>query len=148
MKSICRRLVSALAVTAIVASLALPAAATTATLKRSIENLTLWPLDVVTTPIVAGQSIYENMQSESDTLAVKIAYPVPGYLWNCMVGFGASVLRGVSGVIELVPGLILLPLDADLDPLYDPPAENPALVDWQNGVYDMRFGVHYTTGGY
>lgn len=133
---------------ALLAIVAAPASATPATLKRSIENMTQWPLDAALSPYVAGNSIYRNMQSETDTTAVKIAYPVPGYAWNLMVQLGASVLRGVTGVIEFVPGLILLPLDAELDPLYDPVEDSPAVVEFDNPVYRLRFGVTYTAGGY
>ena len=136
------------AAVALLAIAAAPAAATPATLKRSVENMTQWPLDLVLSPYVAGNSIYQNMQSETDTTAVKIAYPVPGYAWNLMVQVGASVLRGVTGVIEFVPGVILLPLDAEFDPLYDPVEDNPAVVEYDNPVYRLRFGVTYTTGGY
>ena len=148
MQSIGRRFFAAACAVALVALAAAPAAATPATLKRSVENMTQWPLDIVTAPWVAGETIYQNMQSESDTTAVKIVYPVPGYAWNLMVQVGASVLRGVTGVIEFVPGLILLPLDAEFDPLFDPVVDNPALVDVPTPVYDLRFGVTYTTGGY
>lgn len=144
-----RRLLAIAAAAALFAIAAAPAAATTATLKRSVENLTQWPLDLATSPYVAGKAIYDRMQTESDTTAVKIAYPVPGYAWNLMVQAGASVLRGVTGAIEFVPGLILLPLDAELRPLYDPAESSPALVDMPTPVYDLRFGVSYTeSGGY
>jgi hypothetical protein len=57
------------------------------------------------------------------------------------------VLRGVTGVFEFLPGLILLPLDADMDPLFDPVVENSALVDYDNPVYHVKFGTDYTSGG-
>ncbi len=136
---------SMVAAVALVLGLAAPAAAGPETLKRSVENLTQWPLDIVATPIVAGKSIVTNLQSVEDSPGVRIAYPVPGYLWNVMVGWGASVLRGVTGVLELIPGVVLLFLDADMDPLFDPADENDALVDWENGIYDVKFGVDYTT---
>lgn len=148
MKSILRRALAVGAASALLALAAVPAAATPSTLKRSVENLTQWPLDIAMSPYVAGQTIYQNMQSEGDTTAVRIVYPVPGYAWNLMVQIGASVLRGVTGAIEFLPGLILLPLDAELDPLFDPVVDNPAVVDVPTPVYDLRFGVTYTTGGY
>jgi hypothetical protein len=147
-KSILRRALAVGAASALLALAAVPAAATPSTLKRSVENLTQWPLDIAMSPYVAGQTIYQNMQSEGDTTAVRIVYPVPGYAWNLMVQIGASVLRGVTGAIEFLPGLILLPLDAELDPLFDPVVDNPAVVDVPTPVYDLRFGVTYTTGGY
>ena len=126
---------------------AAPAAASPKTLKRSIENLTQWPLDVATAPVVSVWTIQRNMREIGDSTAVRIFYPVPGFMWNTMVQVGAGVLRGVAGVLELGPGIVLLPFDADLDPLFDPSLDNEALVDWQNGIYDVKFAVDYTTAG-
>jgi hypothetical protein len=139
------RLVAAVAGAALLLFAALPAAATPATLKRSVENLTLWPFDVALSPVTAGYSIYRNMRDIDDSLGVRIAYPVPGYAWNVMVQVGAGVLRGVTGCLELVPGLILVPFSADMDPLYDPVEENSALVNYDTPVYRVKFGVDYTT---
>lgn len=125
-----------------------PARATPDTLKRSVENLTLWPIDVLLSPVVAGQTLVTNLQDIEDSTAVRIAYPLPGYVWLTCVQIGAGVLRGVTGAFELIPGLILLPLDADLDPLYDPADENEALVDYELPFYHIRFGINYTTAGY
>ncbi len=131
------------------ASLGLPsgASATPATLKRSVENLTLWPLDLALSPVVAGKTIYNNLNSIEDSTGVRIAYPIPGFVWVTSVQIGAAVLRGVTGVFEFIPGLLLLPFDADLDPLFDPAAENEALVDFDNPVYHVKFGTDYTSGG-
>lgn len=123
------------------------ASATPATLKRSIENLTQWPLDLALSPVVAGKTIYENLQSVDDSPGVRIAYPIPGYIWTTAVQAGAAVLRGVTGVFEFLPGLFLLPFDADMDPLFDPAAENEGLVDFDNSIYHVKFGINYTTGG-
>jgi hypothetical protein len=124
-----------------------PADASPKTLKRSIENMTQAPLDVAAAPVVAGWTIYKNMREIGDSTAVRIVYPVPGFGWNTMVNIGAGVLRGVTGVMEFVPGIVLLPFDADLDPLFDPSIDNQGLVSWQNGIYDVNFAVDYTTAG-
>jgi hypothetical protein len=124
-----------------------PAGASPKTLKRSIENLTQWPLDVVASPVVAGYTIFRNMREIGDTTAVRIFYPLPGFAWNTMVQVGAGVLRGVTGAVELVPGIVLLPFEADLDPLFDPAIDNEGLVKWENGVYDVNFAIDYTTAG-
>jgi hypothetical protein len=123
------------------------ASATPATFKRSIENLTQWPLDLALSPVVAGKTIYENLNSVDDSTGVRIAYPIPGYIWTTSVQVGASVLRGVTGVFEFLPGLFLLPFDADMDPLFDPAAENEGLVDFDNSIYHVKFGINYTAGG-
>ena len=118
------------------------------TLKRSIENITQCPLDLALSPVVAGQTLYTNMRDIDDSTAVRIAYPVPGYVWLTSVQIGAAVLRGVTGVFEFIPGLILLPFDTELDPLFDPAQENQALVDTETPVFHFRFGINYTTAGY
>jgi hypothetical protein len=125
-----------------------PVSASPETLKRSVENLTLWPLDLALSPVVAGKTVYQNLRDIDDSTAVRIAYPVPGFVWVTFVQAGSSVLRGVTGVFEFLPGLGLLPFEADLDPLFDPADENEALVDYETPVYDFRFGISYTSAGY
>jgi hypothetical protein len=44
--------------------------------------------------------------------------------------------------------VILLPFEADLDPLFDPADENEALVNFENPVFNFKFGVNYTSSGY
>jgi hypothetical protein len=145
--SLPRLLAAALAVAGLLSLPAAPADASPKTLKRSIENLTQFPLDIVASPVVASYSVYRNMKDIGDSTAVRIFYPVPGVAWNTMVQIGAGVLRGVTGALELLPGIVLLPFEADLDPLFDPAIDNEALVNWENGIYDVKFAVDYTTSG-
>jgi hypothetical protein len=140
-----RRLASLIAAVSLLGLAAAPAMASPRTIKRSFENLTQWPLDVALSPVIAGRDIYVNMREIEDSTAVRIFYPLPGWAWNTMVQCGAGVLRGVTGVIEVIPGLLLLPFpDADLEPLFDPADENEGLVQWENGIYDVKFGISYT----
>jgi len=133
---------------AVAGLLAAPMGATPATLKRSVENLTQWPLDIAAAPVTSGVTIYRNMQNIGDSTAVRIAYPVPGYAWNLFVNMGAGVLRGVAGALELLPGIALAFTDAELTPIFDPAAKNTGLVNFENGIYDVNFGIDYTTPGY
>ncbi len=135
----------AMAFAAMVAS---PAAATPDTLKRSIENITQFPLDLVLSPIVAGQTVYQNLQDIEDSPGVRLFYPVPGYFWTVFVQAGASVLRGITGVIELLPGMALFFTDAELDPIFDPADEQEGLVDFETPIYWVKFGINYTTASY
>lgn len=145
--SLPRLLAAALVAAGLLALPVAPAGASPKTLKRSIENMTQAPLDVAAAPVVAGWTIYKNMREIGDSTAVRIVYPVPGFAWNTMVNIGAGVLRGVTGVMEFVPGIVLLPFEADLDPLFDPSIDQQGLVSWQNGIYDVNFAVDYTTAG-
>ena len=122
-----------------------PASASPETLKRSASNILFAPLDIALAPVVAGQIIYTNLREIDDSRWVRIVYPVPGYVWTLGVEFGASVLREVTGLIELLPGLALLFFDADLDPLYDPVERGDALVDLETKLLNVKFGVNYVS---
>ena len=143
-----RRLAATLAVCALLALLPGAAGAGTETLKRSVGNMVQAPLDLVLSPVVAGRSIYRNIQDIDDTTAVRIAYPLPGFVWNTMVQAGASLIRGITGVLEFVPGLILLPFESEMDPLFDPVERNDALVDYETPVLWIKFGIDYTSVPY
>lgn len=126
-------------------SVASPAAASPETLKRSLENILLSPLDLVLSPVTGVWSVVIGMQDIDDSLGVLIAYPVPGVVWNTWVNVGAAALRATAGLFELIPGLLLLPFDADLDPLYAPVDRADALVDFEMEYFYFKFGVLYTS---
>src|SRR5690606_24738745 len=76
-----------------------PAQATTATIKRSLQNLLLFPVDLALSPYVATRTVYRQWQTSGDSDAVRIAYPLPGVAWATSVNMGASLLRGVAGAL-------------------------------------------------
>lgn len=117
------------------------------TLIRALTNTIFGPVDIALSPVVAGVSIYQNLKDVDDSLAVKIAYPVPGYFWVTGVQLGAGGLRTVTGlVLELVPGAILAFIpNAEMDPMFDPVDRGSALVDWDNDNFPVKFGINYTT---
>lgn len=118
--------------------------ATTATLKRSVQNLLFFPVDFALSPYVATRTVYNQWQTSGDTDAVRIAYPIPGVAWAVSVNMGASVLRGVAGALELLPGIVLIPFDTDLAPLYDLAEKNNAVFDsGEEGFARMRIGIDY-----
>ncbi|MGH0034990.1 MAG: hypothetical protein ACQGVK_08170 [Myxococcota bacterium] len=120
-----------------------PAEASPETLSRSVGNMVQAPLDLALSPLVAWATLNNNIQDIDDTTAVRVAYYLPGYVWLLGLQVGASAIRGLTGAIEFLPGLFLLPFDADLDPLYDPVERGEALVEWENPVMDIKFGINY-----
>ena len=128
---------------------ALPAAATTAVLKRAFENMPQGVGDVLLSPYTAGHTLYTNMTTIEDTLPVRIAYCVPGYAWNLMSNAGGGLIRSLTGVLELPTGLVLLFSDAEMEPLFDPAEDNEALITWDEyeDVYRVKTGISYTAGG-
>ena len=121
------------------------ALAGTKTLRRSAQNILFFPLDMVLSPFVATKAVYTNWKASDDTPAVKIAYPVFGVIWAVGVNIGASGIRGLAGLLELAPGLVLIPFKADMSPIYDLPESNQALVDTGSDAFKVRFGVDYVS---
>jgi hypothetical protein len=140
-----RRFASFCALWTLVLAVASPAFASPETLKRSLGNILFAPLDIALAPVVSGQIIFTNLREVDDSRWVRIAYPLPGYVWILGVEIGASILREVTGLIELLPGLGLLFFDADLDPLYQPVERGDALVDEETKLLNVKFGVNYVS---
>jgi len=124
------------------------ASASTETLKRSLSNILFAPLDIVLSPIVAAHTIYRNLNDIGDSLGVRLAYPIPGYAWTTGLTIGAGGLRELSGLLELVPGLVLLPFEADMDPLFDPAEKADALVNVDTPPLNVKFGIDYSSVPY
>lgn len=164
MNSIARPLTRLAAATVAAGVLALSPTAAQAspeTLQRSIGNLVQAPLDIVLSPIVAFRTLFINLRDVEDTTAVRVAYALPGYVWLTGLQAGAGTLRGIAGALELVPGIFLLPFEADLNPLYDPADRGGALVELENPLaevgwleyapivtWNVRFGITYTSAEY
>ncbi|MDH3519499.1 MAG: hypothetical protein OEM49_03505 [Myxococcales bacterium] len=122
---------------------AAPAGGTPQTLKRSLGNIVFAPFDMALSPIVAGLGVHRSLRRAEDPPAVRAAYLVPGFAWNTGVQAMAAVVREVAGLLELLPGLCLVALDRDLEPLYAPSEHSDALVDLDTRLLPIRFGIDY-----
>ena len=141
-----RQALTALMVAAVlaVASIAPSTAeASPETLKRSVGNMVQAPLDLALSPIVAWATLNRNIRDIDDTTAVRVVYYLPGYFWLLGLQIGASAIRGLTGALEFLPGLFLLPFEADLDPLFDPVERGEALIEFESPVMDIKFGINY-----
>jgi hypothetical protein len=125
-----------------------PAAATYETLKRSLGNIVLAPVDLALSPVVATHTIYNNLRDVDDSLGVRLAYVPIGVCWNTGVQVMAAVVREISGLLEFVPGLIVLPLEADLDAIFAPVERGNALLEVDTTALRLKIGVDYTTVPY
>jgi hypothetical protein len=121
----------------------LPAAASPETLKRSVSNMLFGPVDVVFSPVVGTQTVYRNIQDIDDSMWVRVVYLLPGVAWNITLEAGSGLIRCMTGVIEFLPGLGLLPFEADLDPIFAPAEKADALVDVDTPVLNVKFGINY-----
>ena len=120
-----------------------PAGASPETLKRSMSNMLMGPLDIVFAPVVGSRTVYRNIQDIDDSMWVRVFYAVPGVAWNTTLQAGSGIIRCMTGVIELLPGLGLLFFEADLDPIFAPPEKADALVDRETPILNVKFGVDY-----
>ena len=148
MSSSIRRFCACGAAVALFIAVASPAAASPETLKRSIGNILFAPLDMALAPVVAAHSIYRNLNDIDDSLGVRLVYPVPGYAWSTGLQIGAGAIRTLAGLLELVPGLVLLPFEADMDALFAPSEKAEALVDIETTPVYIKFGVDYSSVPY
>jgi len=134
---------------ALVLSVGASAQASTDTLRRSVSNITQAPLDLLFAPMVASVGVVTRMREQEDPVAVRVVFGLPGVIWNTGVNVGASVIRLVTGGVELIPGLLLLPFDADLDPLYSAIDNGGALFEMETPCcIDVKFGIDYTAAEY
>jgi hypothetical protein len=140
-----RLVVSLVLALVLAAGAASPAQAGGAVLKRAVGNILFAPADLVLSPVVAGKTLVHNLQTVGDSKAVRYFYPPFGFLWLTGVQAGASVLRGIAGAIELLPGLALLPFDYEMAPLFGPGEKANALVDKDTPPLRIKFGIDYTS---
>ena len=124
-------------------SVASPASASPETIKRSATNILFGPLDFVLGPITGTRSVYNNIQDINDTTGVRVAFAVPGAAWNAAMQMGGGVLRTFTGLLEFIPGLILIPFEADMDPLFAPVEKSDSLI-WEDiGQVEVKAGINY-----
>jgi len=139
-----RRVVPVLLAALLVIGAVGPAVASPETLKRGLSNLAFGPLDFALSPVTGTTGVYRNLQDIDDTMAVRVVYAIPGVVWNTAFNMGGSVLRTFTGLLEVVPGILLLPFEADMDPIFAPPERAPALIDEEIGTFSVKIGINYT----
>lgn len=115
-------------------------------LKRSLENATQGPLDVVLSPIVAGLTTYRNLSQEDVGVVQGIGLGTMTYVGLTIVDVNASFFRMLSGLLELplAAGLAAASPFTDWQPpvLFD--VEKPsALVDHPTRAFHVKFGVFH-----
>jgi len=138
-----RRVCAWCAVVALIVTTAGPAAASPETLKRSMSNIIGGPFDIVFSPVTAASSVYRNLNDIDDSLGVRIAYFLPGFVWNTGVNIGSGAIRVFAGVLELIPGIILLPFQTDIDAIFAPGEKGNALIDYDTPPLNIKWGIYY-----
>lgn len=117
-----------------VSFVASPASATPDTLRRAFSNIVGGPMDMVLSPFSGAMTLATNIRDIEDSTAVRVVYALPGFVWLTGLNFGSGGIRLVTGALEVVPGLILFPLDTYLDPLFDPVEDAGGLIDIENPI--------------
>jgi hypothetical protein len=139
------RIAAMLLATAVLVTSATPAVASTETLRRSVSNISQAPLDFLFSPFVGIYSVITRMREQDDPTAVRVAFFVPGIVWNTGVNLGGATIRLITGGIELIPGIFLVPFEADLDVLYAPVTNAAAMYEMETPCcIDVKFGIDYT----
>lgn len=150
MKEFSRRgLAIASAIVLFLAASAQPAEATPQTILRGLGNVVLAPLDAALAPVTTFIGIQQNLQDIDDSPGVRLFYPVPAYFYAVGLQLACAPIRSISGAMEVAVGVLVLPLDTDVDPLFDAVDDADALVeiDIDYMEYPLRFGLNYTMSG-
>ena len=126
-----------------------PAEATPQTILRGLGNVALAPLDAALAPVSTFIGLRQNLQDIDDSRGVRLFYPVPAFFYAVGLQLGCASIRSISGAMEVAVGVLVLPFDTDLDPLFDPVDDADALVeiDIDYMDYPLRFGINYTVSG-
>ena len=122
-----------------------PSQAGVKTLTRATQNLLFFPFDIALSPFTSAKITYDSWKSSEDTKAVKYGYALFAPIWSFSIECGASVIRGVAGALELLPGIALLPFKSEMNALYELPETQPAWVDTGSDAFKVKFGVNYLT---
>lgn len=110
-----------------------PAEASPATLRRSLTNIVNAPLDMLLSPLSGGYALANNMNDMDDTKAVRVVYPLPGWVWLSGLNLGSGAIRAVTGALELLPGIVLFPFqEQDLAPLFDAVENASGIIQFDN----------------
>lgn len=121
---------------------AAPAFAQAKAALRSVENITMAPLDFIVSPYTAGKTLSKGLEGVESTggkiMTGTVGYPY--YLGTYMV---LSGFRLTAGLIELPISLVLWPVNhwkrVELSPFFDT-SEAPALVDHTSPHFNTKFG--------
>ena len=122
-----------------------PAQAGPDVLKRSVGNIVFAPIDLVLSPFTGAHVLYNNLRDVDDSLGVRLAYVPMGFAWNTGVQAMGAITREISGLLELLPGIGLFFLEADMDPLFAPPERGNALMSIESEIFPVKVGVDYMT---
>ena len=110
-------------------------------LRRSVENIVLFPPELVVFPVVAGHTLRHNMQVAEYTTPQKIAFAPFGFAWLSLAQIGFGFARGVAGIVGLLPALIFVA--SERDPVARlSVSQYRALVDHPTRYFDFKFGVY------
>ncbi len=127
------------------------------TLRVALGDIVMGIGDVVLSPATSVVATGDNLESVSDNALLQGLYAIPG--WVGLTGLQAvqGGLRIVTGVVQLLPGIVLFPFKTDIDsdfnvfrqgePLLqatNPLAERPSWFVWvpifTPAAIDVRLG--------
>ncbi|HIF99667.1 MAG TPA: hypothetical protein EYQ54_22025 [Myxococcales bacterium] len=117
-----------------------PARATASpeTLRRGLGNVMMGPFDMALSPVQGLNTLVRNLEEIDDSKGVRIFYAVPGWGWLSLLDFGGGMIRTLTGILELIPGVLVFAFETDVDPLFDPVEDAGALLAWDNPLIEIE----------
>lgn len=108
------------------------ASASPDTLRMALEDILLGAADIVVAPANGCIATARNLDEVSDNVFLQGLYSVPAALGLTTLQAVQGALRTATGIVELIPGIILFPFEADLDPDLNVFRRGDLMVDLEN----------------
>lgn len=109
---------------------------------RAFSSIALSPSDIVLAPYISGRDAYNALSEESEPYKVWVSF-LPSYPVFIVIQVGGTVLRIVSGVFEIMPGLVSLVTEDAGPPLFAAQDEARQIYRNELGPCPVRIGTSY-----
>ncbi len=112
---------------------------------RAFSNVVFAPTDLAFGPFIAAKDMHYGLTEIDDPLSIKAIGLAPGYLFLNGLQIGGTIMRVISSVFEIGPGLVTLFQEGSQPVLFRNQDETWALYKNDFGPCPVRIGSSYNT---
>ncbi len=109
---------------------------------RAFSSITLAPTDILLAPYISGRDAIGALSEEGHPYKVWVSF-LPSYPVFIVIQVGGAVMRIVTGVFEISPGLVSLFTEDAGEPLFARQDEAPQIYRNELGPCPVRVGTSY-----
>ncbi len=109
---------------------------------RAFSSITLAPTDILLSPYISGRDAYGALSEAGEPYKVWVSF-LPSYPIFIVIQVGGTALRIVTGVFEILPGLVSLFAEQAGEPLFAQQDQAPQIYRTELGPCPVRIGTSY-----